>query len=130
GRSPGRRPARALPVATCRCGRGCGSPAPSASRRCCAAAGGRHGMAPEPPRLVRRATFAMLALAAAATEVAAAETRPVPASLGLAALWVGLAAGLGRLVPAPRDARAAPPRLVLVLLLALAAAPFLAEPLR
>jgi uncharacterized membrane protein YraQ (UPF0718 family) len=39
-------------------------------------------------------------------------------------------AGPGQLVPAPRDARAAPPRLVLLLLLALAAAPFPAEPLR
>jgi transglutaminase-like putative cysteine protease len=87
-------------------------------------------MGPELSRLVRRATFALAALASAATEVAAADDRPVPTSLGLAAVWIAVAALLGRLVPPPADGRRNPPRFVTVVLLLLAAAPFAVEPLR
>jgi transglutaminase-like putative cysteine protease len=87
-------------------------------------------MVPEMSRVIRRATFALLVLASAATEVAAADARPVWQSLGLAAVWVALAAALGRLVPAPKDPSRVPPRFVLFLLLGLAAAPFVVEPLR
>ncbi|HEY1380092.1 MAG TPA: transglutaminase-like domain-containing protein [Gemmataceae bacterium] len=87
-------------------------------------------MAPERSRLVRRVTFVLLALTAAAVEIAAVDSRAVAESLGLAAVWVGIAAGLGRLVPAPSDPRRAPPQLVVLLLGGLAAAPFVVEPLR
>jgi hypothetical protein len=87
-------------------------------------------MAPELCRFIRRVTFALVVLAATATEIAAVDSRPMLTSLGLAAVWVGLAAGLGWLVPAPRDGRRAPPRWVLLLLVVLVAAPFLIEPLR
>lgn len=86
-------------------------------------------MAPEMSGLVRRLTFGLLVLAAAATEVAAVDTRPVPASLGLAAVWVGIAALCGWLVPAPADSRRVPPWSVFFVLLLLAVAPFLVEPL-
>ncbi len=87
-------------------------------------------MAPELSRLTRQVTFVLLVLAVAATELAAVDTRGLPTSLALAAVWVGLAAGLGWLIPAPKDSRALPPRFVLLLLLGLAAAPILVEPLR
>jgi transglutaminase-like putative cysteine protease len=87
-------------------------------------------MAPEFPRLVRRATFGLLVLASAATEVAAVETRPVLTSLGMAAVWVGLAAILGLFARPPEDARRVPPRYVFILLLLLSAAPFVIEPPR
>jgi protein-glutamine gamma-glutamyltransferase len=81
-------------------------------------------MAPELSRGVRLLTFSLLALAAAATEIAAAETRAVSESLGLAALWVGIAAALGRLAPRPDDGRRVPPWHVLLCLMLLAGAPF------
>jgi protein-glutamine gamma-glutamyltransferase len=87
-------------------------------------------MAPELSRFIRQVTFALLALAATATEIAAVDTRSVWTRLGLATVWVGLAAGLGWLIRAPRDGRRVPPRWVLLLLLVLAAAPFFLEPLR
>ena len=87
-------------------------------------------MAHDFSRLVRRATFGLLVLAAAATEIAAVETRPVLSSLGLAAVWVGLAAILGLFARPPKDERRVPPRYVLLLLLLLGAAPFIVEPLR
>jgi protein-glutamine gamma-glutamyltransferase len=87
-------------------------------------------MVPEMSRVLRRATFALLMLASAATEVAAADGRPVWHSLGLAAVWVALAAALGRLVRAPKDPGRLPPRFVLFLLLGLVVAPFAFEPLR
>ncbi|MBM3980696.1 MAG: hypothetical protein FJ304_10500 [Planctomycetes bacterium] len=87
-------------------------------------------MAPDQPRTVRRATFVLLALAAAAVEVAAADTRPVAHSLGHALVWVALAAALMRIVPVPEDPRAKPPGWVFALLLAFAVAPFVTEPLR
>ncbi len=87
-------------------------------------------MAPDFPRIVRRATFGLLALASAATEIAAVETRPALSSLGLAALWVGLAATLGLIARRPKDESHVPPRHVLLILLLLGAAPFVAEPLR
>lgn len=84
-------------------------------------------MAPELSH-VRRMTFVLLALAAAATELAADDHRPVLAALGLASLWVGLAALLGHCVPHPQQGQAKPP-LVALLLLLLAAVPFALEPL-
>jgi protein-glutamine gamma-glutamyltransferase len=87
-------------------------------------------MAPELSRLIRRVTFALLVLASAATEVAARDGRSVGTSLGLAAVWVGLAVGLGCAVPAPKDGSRVPPRFVLLILVGLLAAPFLVEPLR
>jgi hypothetical protein len=87
-------------------------------------------MAPELSRLVRQFTFALLLLAAAAAEVAAEDARSVPASVGTAVVWVGLAALLARLVPVPTEGRRSPPRLVFLILLALTAAPFFVEPLR
>jgi transglutaminase-like putative cysteine protease len=87
-------------------------------------------MASELSRAVRRATFGLLILASAATEVAAAETRPVLSSLGLAAIWVGVAAMLGLFARKPRHQSAVPPRYVSLLILLLGAAPFIIEPLR
>ena len=87
-------------------------------------------MAPELSRFIRQSTFALLVPAAAATEIAAVDTRPVWTSIGPAVVWIGLAAVLGWLVPLPPDGRRSPPRFVFVLLLALTAAPFLIEPLR
>lgn len=87
-------------------------------------------MAPELSRLVRRVTFALLAVAAAVTEFAADEHRPALASLAVAAGWVGVAAVAAWLAPAPADGRAVPPTWGLGVLVLLAAAPFAAEPLR
>lgn len=87
-------------------------------------------MAPELSRAARRATFALLALSTVAVEIAAADTRPVATALGLALAWVTGAAVLARFVPAPADAGDRLPRWVLVLVLALAGAPFVTEPLR
>jgi hypothetical protein len=87
-------------------------------------------MAPELARLVRQCTFALLALAAAATEIAAIDTRPVLTSVGTAVVWVGLAALLGWLAPLPPDGRRSPPRFVFLILVVLAVAPYLVEPLR
>jgi transglutaminase-like putative cysteine protease len=86
-------------------------------------------MAPELSRLVRRLTFALLVLAAVATEVAAVDSRSVLTSGGTALVWVGLAALLGRFVPVPTDCRRSPPRFVFWILLTLAVAPFLVEPI-
>lgn len=87
-------------------------------------------MAPELPRTVRRATFALVALAALAVEVAAVDTRPVLRSLGLALAWVAVAAALARLIPLPSDARRKPPWWVFLVVLALMVAPAALEPLR
>ena len=84
----------------------------------------------EPCPALRRVMFVMLALAAVAVEVAAVDTRPVWASLGLAAGWVTAAAVLAVLLPTPADPRAKLPVGVYLLLAAAAAAPFVAEPLR
>jgi hypothetical protein len=87
-------------------------------------------MAPELSKLVRRLTFALLALAAVAVEVAASDWRPVVQSIGLAAVWVAIAAVVAWFVPTPDDPRWKPPVWVFLLLVALAAAPFAVEPLR
>ncbi|QEL15103.1 transglutaminase-like domain-containing protein [Limnoglobus roseus] len=87
-------------------------------------------MAPEMSRLVRRVTFVLLALSAAAVEVAAIDTRAVAASLGLAAGWVTLALVVNLFVPVPADSHRNPPKWVFPLTLGLAAAPFAVEPLR
>src|SRR5437016_4755206 len=84
-------------------------------------------MAPDLSRLLRQITFALMALAALATEVAAEETRSVERSLGLAAIWVGLAIAISFFVQIPNDNRRVPSRTVLFVLLVLAAAPFLIE---
>jgi hypothetical protein len=80
--------------------------------------------------LVRRAAFVLVALASAATEIAAVDTRPVTTSLGMAAGWIAVAALLGWRVRPPADGRRTPPRSVVVVLLLLAAAPFVVEPFR
>jgi hypothetical protein len=87
-------------------------------------------MAPELSKLVRRATFALLALAAVAVEIAASDGRAVVQSVGLAAIWVAVAALVARFVPTPDDPRRKPPVWVFLLLVALATAPFAVEPLR
>jgi protein-glutamine gamma-glutamyltransferase len=87
-------------------------------------------MAPELSKLVRRATFVLLALAAIAVEVAARDGRAVGQSLAMALAWVIVAALVARFVPTPADPRMKPPMWVFLLLLALAAAPFAVEPLR
>jgi hypothetical protein len=86
-------------------------------------------MAPD-ARLVRRATFALLVFASAATEIAAVESRPVLTSLALAAIWVGLAGILGLFARPPERGRRMPPRCIFLLLLLLAATPFVVERLR
>jgi hypothetical protein len=93
-------------------------------------------MAPELSRRIRQVTFALLVFASTATEIAAVDTRPVLASLGLATVWVGLAAVLGWVVPVPKRGQSpfsesrVPPRFVLFLMLVLVAAPFVVEPFR
>ena len=87
-------------------------------------------MAPEFAAPVRRLTFALLALAAVAVEVAASDRRPVSQSVGLAAVWIAVAAAVARVVPVPADPRRKPPVWVFLLLVGLAAAPFGVEPLR
>jgi protein-glutamine gamma-glutamyltransferase len=87
-------------------------------------------MAPEISKLVRRATFMLLALAAIAVEVAARDGRAVGQGLGIAVVWVVVAAIVARFVPTPADPRQKPPVWVFLLLLALAGAPFAVEPLR
>lgn len=89
------------------------------------------GGSPSPmARTVRRATFVLLAIAAIAVEIAAVDTRPVARSLGLALIWVAVAAVLARFIPVPVAHRSKPPWWVFTFLLALAFAPFLTEPLR
>ncbi|MCI0459484.1 MAG: transglutaminase-like domain-containing protein [Gemmataceae bacterium] len=85
-------------------------------------------MVPERSRLIRQTTLALLVLASTATELAAVESRPLVASLGLATLWAGLAAVLSGVIPLPKGGNGIPPRYVLLLLLGLIAAPFLVEP--
>ncbi|MFO0938686.1 MAG: transglutaminase-like domain-containing protein [Gemmataceae bacterium] len=87
-------------------------------------------MAPELLRVVRLATFALLVLAAVAVEIAASDGRAVIQSLGLAAVWIAIAAVVARFVPTPAEPRRKPPLWVFFLLVGLAAAPFVVEPLR
>ncbi len=60
-------------------------------------------MAPEIARTIRHVTFALLALAAFAVEVAAVDTRPLMESLGLAIGWIVAAAVLAFHAPAGRS---------------------------
>lgn len=87
-------------------------------------------MAPELSRVVQRVAFLLLALSAAAVEVAAIDTRPLGASLGLASVWVAVAAVVGRFIPSPTDPNRPPLKWVFLLLVGLVAAPFVVEPLR
>ncbi len=57
-------------------------------------------MAPELSRLIRRVTFALVLLAALAIEVAIHDGRWMM-GLGVTALWVAIAVGLGWFVPVP-----------------------------
>ena len=79
-------------------------------------------------RPVRRATFALVALSAFAVEVAAADLRPLGQSLGLAGVWVALAALAAWRVPVPSGPR--PPGWLVAVMLSLGALPFAVEPLR
>ncbi len=85
-------------------------------------------MAPELARPVRRAAFALAALSAFAVEVAAADLRPLAQSLGLAGVWVALAALAAWLAPVPSGPR--PPGWLFPVMLGLGALPFAVEPLR
>lgn len=87
-------------------------------------------MAPEMSLVVRRVTFLLVALSAAAVEVAALDTRAVGVSLGLASIWIAVAVAAGQFVPVPADPRRRPPRWVFLLLFGLATVPFGVEPLR
>jgi transglutaminase-like putative cysteine protease len=87
-------------------------------------------MAPEITRFLRQVTFVLLTLASAATEIAAAETRPLWMSLLIALVWAAIAAGLGWFVPAPTAARGFPSGRVFVVLLLVGAASFALEPMR
>ena len=87
-------------------------------------------MVPDLSRLVRRVTIGLLACAAAATEVAADDTRPLAQNLGMAMVWVAVAASLSWLVPVPGAGRRTPPRFISFLLVALMTAPFVVESIR
>ena len=87
-------------------------------------------MAPDLARLVRRVTFALLAIAAVAVEIAAVDVRAVFQSIGLASCWVGVALVLTWFIPVPADPREKPPRSIFLLMLALAVSPFVVEPFR
>lgn len=88
-------------------------------------------MVPELSRMVRRLTFVLLALAAAATEIAAVDTRSILLSLGLTAGWVlGAAVAAALVVPVPTDPRRRPPLWVGLAMLGLFVAPFVVEPVR
>lgn len=87
-------------------------------------------MAPDVSRVVRGVTFALLAIAALAVEVAAADTRPVLHSFARAAVWVGVAGLLAWRLPVPAEPRQRPPGWVTGLILALALAPLAVEPFR
>ena len=84
----------------------------------------------EPVRSVRFVTFALLALASFAVELAATDGREPARGFGLAAAWALAAALAGRMLPPPADPGGRMPRGLFFLLAGLAAAPFVAEPLR
>ncbi len=87
-------------------------------------------MAPDVSRVVRGVTFALLAIAALAVEVAAADTRPVLHSFARAAVWVGVAGLLAWRLPVPAQPRQRPPWWVTGVVLTLALAPLAVEPFR
>jgi protein-glutamine gamma-glutamyltransferase len=87
-------------------------------------------MVPELSRLVRRATFCLVALGAGATEIAAVEARPVWTSLLITAAWVGVALVIAFFARPPATGKKFPPRSVLLFLLLFVAAPFVLEPVR
>jgi protein-glutamine gamma-glutamyltransferase len=87
-------------------------------------------MVPEFSKLIRRVTFVLLALAAVAVEVAACDGRSVFQSVGLAMIWISIAALVGWFVPTPADPWKTPPIRIFVLLVVLASLPFAVEPLR
>ncbi|MCS6852604.1 MAG: transglutaminase-like domain-containing protein [Gemmataceae bacterium] len=87
-------------------------------------------MVPEDSPAVRRLTFAMLALAAWGVEIAAVDTRPTLISLGLASVWVVLAALVAWRLPRPADPHRRPPIWVHLLILVLGVAPFIVDPLQ
>lgn len=87
-------------------------------------------MVPEMSRTVRRVAFLLVVLSAMATEIAAIDTRPVAASLGMAAVGIVVAILAGWLLRVPTDARSHPPKWVFLILFGLAIAPFGIEPLR
>jgi transglutaminase-like putative cysteine protease len=86
-------------------------------------------MAFEPSRPVRQAAFALVVVAATATELAAADGRSVAWGLGVSALGAALAGVIKWRIPAP-DERRTPPLSVLLLLVGLAATAFVFEPWR
>jgi hypothetical protein len=87
-------------------------------------------MAPDTSRSVRSLTFFLVVVASAGVEIAAIDTRPVLASLGLAAGWIAAALVGSRFVPTPARPGGLPPFWVFAALMVLSAAPFVIEPLR
>ncbi len=87
-------------------------------------------MVPEMSRTVRRVAFLLVVLSAMATEIAAIDTRPVAASLGMASVGIVVAILAGWFLRVPTDARSHPPKWVFLILFGLATAPFGIEPLR
>ena len=87
-------------------------------------------MVPEISSLVRRSTFALIALASVGVDVAAGDGRAVGQSICFAAIWIVVAAVVAQFVPIPTDPRSKPPLWLFLLLLGLALAPFGVEPLR
>ncbi|MCS6865335.1 MAG: transglutaminase-like domain-containing protein [Gemmataceae bacterium] len=87
-------------------------------------------MAPDIAQAVRRVTFALLAIAAVAVEIAAMDTRPVLHSVARAAVWIGIAAVMAGRMPIPAQPRQRPPGWVTLIVLALTLAPLAIEPLR
>ncbi len=87
-------------------------------------------MVPELSRLVRRATFCLVALGAGATEIAAIDGRSVYLSLAIAAAWLGVGLVISLFTKPPSTGKKFPPRSIFLVLLLLVVAPFLIEPIR
>jgi hypothetical protein len=66
-------------------------------------------MVPEISSLVRRCTFALIALASVGVDVAAGDGRAVGQSICFAAIWIVVAAVVAQFVPIPTDPRSKPP---------------------
>jgi len=87
-------------------------------------------MASEIPSLVRRYTFALVALASVGVDIAAFDGRWIVQSIFFATIWIVVAAVAAKLVPIPTDPRSMPPIWSFFMILGLALVPFGVEPLR